>query len=369
MIDPPAAFRNVYRAYAGLDRPGLRLAELRWPGSFSRSSARSSWPPPVRRLAAAAGRAGAARRSPRDRRARPPRPPCGSGLPPRSRRRSRSCRRSCASSRRFVVAAARGSIRGRPARRGARAARSPPVPDAVLWMAALFAARLLLAAGYVGPYDAFFLPLPIVVAAAGLFGARGSRWRPPSGAALPAPRRGGARRSSSRFASLAMRDLYRGQPRGAASRRRPAALVLPEPVAGATAGALDGARPPAAPAPTLVGLSRDGVLQLRPRPAQPLLARAVLSRATSTRAGEARAVARPRRHPPDALAACQRARRRRGRPRLRPGLPAADSTRPLRSRYRRRGRFGPGARPGARIGDPQFFVEIARRSRRRRGQP
>ena len=28
LLDPPEAYRNVYRAYAGLDRPGLRLTEL-----------------------------------------------------------------------------------------------------------------------------------------------------------------------------------------------------------------------------------------------------------------------------------------------------------------------------------------------------
>ena len=44
------------------------------------------------------------------------------------------------------------------------------VPDAVLWIAALFAVRLLLAAGYVGPYDAFFLPLPLIVCLVGLYG-------------------------------------------------------------------------------------------------------------------------------------------------------------------------------------------------------
>src|SRR5204862_524538 len=43
------------------------------------------------------------------------------------------------------------------------------VPDSVLLLALLFAARLLLAAGYVGPYDGFYLPLPIVVAVAMLF--------------------------------------------------------------------------------------------------------------------------------------------------------------------------------------------------------
>src|SRR5262249_26962576 len=28
LLDPPQAFRNVYRSYAGLDRPALRLTEL-----------------------------------------------------------------------------------------------------------------------------------------------------------------------------------------------------------------------------------------------------------------------------------------------------------------------------------------------------
>src|SRR5207237_3140960 len=60
-------------------------------------------------------------------------------------------------------------------RLGSRLVRRAPtgalaaVPDAVVWVATLFGLRLFLAAGYVGPYDAFFLPLPILVALAGLY--------------------------------------------------------------------------------------------------------------------------------------------------------------------------------------------------------
>src|SRR5207247_1613306 len=40
------------------------------------------------------------------------------------------------------------------------------VPDSVLLLSLFFASRLFLAAGYVGPYAGFYLPLPVVVAVA-----------------------------------------------------------------------------------------------------------------------------------------------------------------------------------------------------------
>ena len=109
------------------------------------------------------------------------------------------------------------------------------MPDAALWIAALFAARVLLAAGYVGPYPAFFLPLPLVVAQAGLFGAA-DRAAAVGGRSLPRLV-AAALVVFALFRALALRDFYRGRPWTRVA--TPAgSVVLPEPVGGATAGAI-----------------------------------------------------------------------------------------------------------------------------------
>ena len=151
LIDPPAAFRNVYRSYAGLDRPGLRLVELALAtavlavvaallaafsalservGSRSRFGAHAVAAGAVALLAAAAAYSFV-----------PPAavaeqldliPPLVRVVPP------------------LVVAAALVRLAGALllSRRGAD---GHAVPESVLWLAAFFSARLLLAAGYIGP--------------------------------------------------------------------------------------------------------------------------------------------------------------------------------------------------------------------------
>jgi hypothetical protein len=354
LIEPPGAFQNVYRAYAGLDRVGLRTAELLLAAIVlavacallvaaasiaSRLSAagRRASGAAVGALSIAALALAAAIRF------RPPDsladrlaliPPLVRVIPP--------CIAVAAALRLLAVLAGRsprGPFSG--------------VPEAVLWMAAAFGARLLLAAGYVGPYDAFFLPLPVVVAAAGLFGAA-DRAAPALGAALP--RLAAAALSVFlAFRLVSMGNLYRAM-RWAPVATPAGNLRLPGPVADATAGALaELARLPAGA--TLAGFPEGGffnyVLGLR----NPFWLEQFFPGHLDPE-GEARAVALLDADPPDVLLranvlAVGEGARAFGQDYL-GGLAAA-----ARSRYRAAAVFGPGARPGARIGDPQFFVEIS----------
>lgn len=354
LIAPPAAFKNVYRAYAGLDRPGLRLMELLLSSivlalvaaflalaAFAASRLREAG----RRLASAAVEvfAVATLAAAAAIRYRPPEslaerlelfPPLVRVVPPVL----------------FVAAAVRlaSSFRG-------LAPRGPlsRVPDAVLWMAAVFSTRLLLAAGYVGPYDAFFLPLPILVAAAGLFGIA-DRAAARIGGALP-------RLAASSlavflaFRLLAMVDLYRRVGWGRV--QTPAgSLSVPEPVADATAAAIeDLARLPAGA--TIAGFPEAGFFNYVLGKRSPFWLEQFFP-GHLDEAGEARAVALLDEKPPDAIVfanvlAVGEGARAFGQDYLERLHEA------VRSRYRTASIHGPGARPGARIGDPGFFVEVA----------
>ena len=125
VLDPPEAFRNVYRSYAGLDRIGLRVAELLLAAlvlALVRGAARGRG---VLRLAARLAlpdgrpRCWSFWRSEFWRR----RPPCGSIRRRRSPRRSTSSRRWCASIPLSILAAAAAET-SRPAA-PAGAARAP----------------------------------------------------------------------------------------------------------------------------------------------------------------------------------------------------------------------------------------------------
>jgi hypothetical protein len=352
LIDPPEAFRNVYRAYAGLDRPGLRSAELllalmvlaligallvasaetvkRLETSGHPAAARGAEAAGVAVLLAAAGVA-----------ARPPvflaeslglLPPLVRVVPPA-----------------LVLAAL---WRAGQALRRARP-QVPAIPDAFVWMSALFAARLLFAAAYVGPYDAFFLPLPLVVAAAALFQAA-DRLAPRVGRILP--------RLTAQalavfvlFRGIALAELYRGIPWPLV--RTPAgALRLPEPVASATAGALDAlsSLPPSA---ALAGFPETGFFNYVLERRSPLWLEQFFPGHLDADA-ETRAIAVLAAHPPEALLranvlAVGEGARAFGRD-YDVRLDAA-----ARAQYRTLAVFGPGARPGAVIGDPDFFVEIS----------
>ncbi len=354
LIGPPKSYQNVYRVYAGLDRVGLRTAELAlavillaiaaallvaasWTASRLEASGRGRLALGVELAAVVALAAAAVVR------ARPPGilaeplallPPLVRVVPP------------C-----VVVAAAlrlASTLRGHSPR-GPLAA----VPDVVLWTAALFSARLLLAAGYVGPYDAFFLPLPLVVAAAGLFGLA-DRHGPEAGRALPRLA-AAALTVFFLFRTLALTDLYRGTVWDLVT--TPAGnLRLREPVAGATSAAV-AALDRLPPRATIAGFPETGFFNyVLARPNPFWLEQFFPGRLDA--AGEARAVALLEARPPDAVIRANVLAVGEGAPAFgRDYLEALDAA--VRVRYRTSSAFGPGAGEGARIGDPQFFVEIA----------
>ena len=361
VIRPPEAFRSVYRAYAGLDAPGLRLAELLLAAAVlavagaglcaaaaaaSRLASRSAGAARAVEAAAGIAIAGLAVVF-----FRPPAslaetlslvPPLVRVVPP------------------IVVAAAAWRLALRLLRRepsGPLAA----VPDAVLWLAALFAARVLLAAGYAGPYGAFFLPLPLVVCVAGLF-AFGDRLAGTLGPALP-------RLIAAAVVvflvsrAIAVAVYHREAAGGWSEVRTPVgALWLREPEAGTTRSALAG----------LAGLfarsgDRDGTLAGFPEAG--FFAYALDLRnpfwleqffpGRLDAAGEDRAIARLRSRPPEILLyanvlAVGEGQRAFGTDYLRRlDAAARDRSTPVAI-------YGPGARPDARIGDPDFFVELRR---------
>jgi hypothetical protein len=226
------------------------------------------------------------------------------------------------------------------------------VPDAALWIAALCAARVLLAAGYVGPYPAFFLPLPLVVAQAGLFGAA-DRAAALGGRSLPRLV-AAALVVFALFRGLALRDFHRGRPWSRVP--TPAgAVILPEPVAGATAGAL-AALAGQPDARTLVGFPEAGFFAYVLGRRNPLREEQFFPGNLDADA-ERRAAALLSERPPDALLRANVLAVGEGAPAFgRDYYAALDAA--ARARFRTAAAFGPGARPDARIGDPQFFVEI-----------
>ena len=353
VIRPPEAFRHVYRAYAGLDRIGLRSAELALAlillvlaaavvAAAAAIAARlESRRPGAARAIEAAGvllLAAAAALS-----IRPPAsiqaglallPPLVRVVPP------------------VVVAAGGLRLILRLLRRQPRGALAG-IPDAVLWLGAVFAARVLLAAGYSGPYGSFFLPLPIVVAVAGVF-ALADRAAPSLGRDLP--RVVGAALTlflASRCVTVAR--FYR-QP-GWSRVSTPAGDVwLPEPAAGATRGALEHLRARVPPGGLVTGFPEAGFFDYTLGFRNPLWLEQFFPGRLDA-AGEDRVIAALSARPPAALVyanvlAVGEGQRAFGADYLR-RLDAA-----ARSAFRAEAAYGPGARPGARIGDPEFFVEI-----------
>jgi hypothetical protein len=361
VIHPPEAFRNVYRAYAGLDAPGLRFAELLLAAAVlavagavlcaaaaaaSRLASRSAGAARAVEAAGGIAIAGLALLF-----FRPPPslaeslslvPPLVRVIPP------------------IVVAAAAWRLALRLLRReplGPLAA----VPDAVLWLAALFAVRVLLAAGYAGPYGAFFLPLPLIVCVAGLF-ATGDRLAATLGPALP--RLIAASVAVFLVSRAAAVTVYHREDAGEWSEVRTpvGALWLREPEAGTTRSALAG----------LAGLfarsgDRDGTLAGFPEAgffeyALDLRNTFWLEQFFPGRldaAGEDRAIALLRSRPPEILLyanvlAVGEGQRAFGTDYLRRlDATAREDSTPVAI-------YGPGARPDARIGDPDFFVELRR---------
>lgn len=352
-LDPPEAYRNVYRSYAGLDRVGLRLSELslvavvlalaaalvtaaaffasRVAGKSRRGAALLEILPIALLAAAAAARfhppeflAGELELFPPLVRVIPPSLVLAAGLRLLSRLRNRE---------------PRGPLRA--------------VPDPFLWIGGFFSLRLLLAAGYVGPYAAFFLPLPIVVALYGLF-AIADRAAPAVGAALPRLT-AAALTLFLVFRLASMARLYRGQTWSRVD-TPVGSLRLTEPVAAATRAVLDDLSRRLPAGATLAGFPETGFFNY------------ALGRRSSfwldqffpghlDEAGEARAIAVLASRPPDALLyANVLAVGENARVFGRDYYTRLDAA--ARARFRPSAVYGPGAKPDPRIGDPGFFVEV-----------
>lgn len=348
VLKPPPAFQHVYRVYAGLDQPGLRLAELALAsivllgigallavGAKAAGSTRtgSGAVATVVVLALAALAAISLR---------PPEeyegtlallPPLVRVVPPLV----------------LALAVARG------VRALARRSRGPlsEVPDAVLLVAALFGLRLLLAAGYVGPYNAYFLPLPALVASLAVL-RLADRATVSLGPALP--RLAAAALAVfllSRIAALA--DLYR---RGGWSPvATPAGQVhLLEPVASATNLALADLTRRLRPGGTLVGFPEGGFFNYVLGQRTPLREEQFFPGRLDATA-EQLVARRLEEQPPDAILllnvhAVGEGARAFGKDYL------VELAAALERRFRVAAAFGPGAQPSAAIGDPQFFIEV-----------
>ena len=354
----PPEFRSVYSSFAGVDRPALRGAELglalialllvgAWLLLAALASARA------RRSTPAAGRAievfavaalGAAALL----RLRPPAalvetaallPPLVRAIPPLL----------------FAVAVT-GAVRRLTDR--TRATALTGVADSVLLLALFFAGRLFLAAGYVGPYNGFYLPLPLLLAVALLLRAAaripGRIDVSPRPSAFP-----GLVAASlvvflgARLIALAL--LYR-HPSWSRVTTPAGSLFVPEPVAGATRGALAdlARRVPAGGA--IAGFPETGFFNWVLDRKNPL-AQDQFFPGHLDEAAEAEAIERLRENPPDAIAFVNVRTVGHGRIALgKDYLVRLD--RFVRESFPRVAAFGPGARPDARVGDPDFFIEV-----------
>ena len=358
LLDPPEAYRNVYRAYAGLDRPGLRLTELVLAGVvllvvaalLAAAAAVSSRASSSR----APDRASYSKRrpSPRSR----PSPSSAFVRPRGSPRASGSFRRSCESFRRSSSSRRLWRLVLRLRRRDPQGPLAR-VPDAVLWIAALFATRLLLAAGYVGPYDAFFLPLPLIVCLVGLYGLA-ERASASVGASLP-------RLATTALAVFlvfriaALADVYR-RPGWTRVETPAGAVVLREPVATTTRLALADLADRLPEGGTLAGFPEVGffnyVLGRRNPFAHEQYFPGHLEGEAAARFAEQFAA-----HPPDVTALRERPRGRRRHARVRRGLPPGPRPRdPVEHAG------GDGPRPGSAAGRAHRRPRLLRRAPRPR---
>ncbi len=347
VVEPPPAFRHVYRVYAGLDQPGLRLAELALCaiallaiGAVLAVGAKAAGPAKPGAAAAVGvflvlGALAAVRLWPPEGLAGTLAlwPPLVRAVPP-------------------LVLALAGV---RVARALARRSTGPlsEVPDAVLLVAALFSLRLLLAAGYAGPYSAYFLPLPALVAtvAVGRLADRASSSFGPSLPRLAMV----ALIVFVIFRLAALTGLYRRVPWNPVT--TPAGIVrLMEPVASTTALALADLERRLRPGGTLVGFPEGGFFNYVLGQRTPLREEQFFPDRLDA-AAERRVAREIEERPPDAVVlvnvhAVGEGARAFGKDYLR------EIGAVVERRFHIASAFGPGAAPGAAIGDPQFFIEV-----------
>jgi hypothetical protein len=229
-----------------------------------------------------------------------------------------------------------------------------PVPDEALFLSAVFAGRLILAAGYGGPYAAFYLPLAAVVALTALRRLADRAARSSSLANLPGLVTGAlVIFLAFRVASLAAN--FRNP--GWSKVETPAgSLFLPQPYAETTRLALAEIERRTPPGGTAAGFPEIGFLQYVLGRANPLPQDQLFPGCLDA-AAEQDAIRRIARRPPDVFVYVNV---------LAVGLGAVafgsdylvslDTA--VRSLSHPVASFGPGARSGERIGDPGFFIEV-----------
>lgn len=353
-VKPPGAFRNIYASYAGLDLPGLRAAELLLAAIVLTAVAAllvtgaflaARTPAPGRIVEAATLFLIAAAALVRY---RPPEgyaerlslfPPLIRVVPP------------------LLILALCARVWRRLTRREDRGVFAG-VSDPVLLIAALFSLRMLFVAGYFGPYNAFLLPLPLLVAITALFNAA-DRLVPAVGPSLP-------RLASGTLVILllfrvgSLGDLFRHT---AWSRvRTPAGeLFLLEPVALATRQALADLSRRLRPGGTLAGFPEIGFLNYALGARNPLPQEQFFPGHLNRRA-EVETMQRLATSPPSAIVYVNV---------LAVGHRSVafgedyleELDRFVRSRFSPAAAYGPGAAfphspTPLKIGDPDFFIEI-----------
>ncbi|HEX9303592.1 MAG TPA: hypothetical protein VGA31_03985 [Thermoanaerobaculia bacterium] len=354
----PPEFRNVYASFAGLDRPGLRSAELGL-ALFSLVAV-GVW-----LLLAAIAAARLRERSETGGRAagvaaiaalvavalvalRPPTalrdtldllPPLVRAVPPLL----------------FAAAIAGAALRLRDR---SRTTIVSGVPDSVLLLSLFFAARLFLAAGYVGPYDGFYLPLPVVVAVALLVRAAARVPARIDVSPRPATFPGLVAASlavflAARIAALAL--AYRN-PAWSRVATPAGSIFVTEPVAGATRDALADLSRRVPGDGSIAGFPEAGFFNWVLGRTNPL-AEDQFFPGHLDRAAEEDAIARLRRNPPDAVVFVNVRTAGHGRAAFgKDYLEGLDGF--VRANFRPAAAFGPGARGNPRIGDPGFFIEV-----------
>jgi hypothetical protein len=349
VIQPPEAFQNVYRTYAGLDAPALRLAEMGLAviavlvvaaglavGSAvaARSGPRGGAFVQALTLAALAG-AAALSLFPPDSLV-----PTLRLVPPLIR---------------IVPPLILGAFLWRLISAWKQRPHSlPAVSDATWLLAIFFALRLLLAAGYVGPYDAFFLPLPITLAVAVALRVSQAATRA-LGPALPFLT-AGALAVFLCFRLAAQTQSFRGS--GWAPVATPVGRVfLREPVATTTRQTLAELSRLVPENGRMVGFPEGGFFNyvLGRKSVTPF--EQFFPGHADTEQDERRIIDQLGSSPPNAVFLCDVLAMGEHRPAFGQDY-LIDLDRFLRERFVAVSSFGPGAGLEARIGDPQFFVTI-----------
>ncbi|MGH9399662.1 MAG: hypothetical protein ACRD00_04795 [Thermoanaerobaculia bacterium] len=229
----------------------------------------------------------------------------------------------------------------------------PEVPDAVLLLSALFGLRVLLAAGYAGPYNSYFLPLPALVAAVAVLRLADAS-AASAGPLLPSLATV-ALAVFLIFRIAALADLYRRAPWSTVPTPSGPVRLL-EPVASATRLALADLARRVRPGGSLVGFPEGGFFNYVLGQRSPLREEQFFPDRLDAE-GERQVARRLEEAPPDIVLlanvhAVGEGARAFGKDYLTELGFVVDR------HFRVAAAFGPGAASGAAIGDPQFFIEI-----------